>query len=93
MLSNRCFQLGLINSELYRLGGWSGTKIVHASLEAPLPSIEVHRSKFGSIRLSNEGIERLGLIDECNTRKYVKLEKFGENKENTKQKGFGGRGV
>lgn len=54
----------MINGELDSLGSRSGTEVVHASLETLLPSIEVHRSELSSVRLSNENVERLRLVNE-----------------------------
>jgi hypothetical protein len=51
-----------VNSEFDGIDSWSGSQIIHSSLEPAFPSIKMHGGDFGVIRLRHENIQRLRLV-------------------------------
>ena len=54
----------LIHREFNSIRRRTRAEVIHARLQALLPSIKVHRGQFRSIGLGHEDIEGLGLVDE-----------------------------
>ena len=54
----------LIDRELNSAGGGSRAQVVHARLEALLPGVEMHAAHLAEVRLGDEDVERLRLVDE-----------------------------
>ena len=53
-----------LHRELDRISGRSRSQVVHSSLEALQPSVEVHRGQLGVGSLAHVNVEGLRLIDE-----------------------------
>ncbi|KAG9533387.1 hypothetical protein KCU93_g70, partial [Aureobasidium melanogenum] len=60
-------ELLLVDSELNWSGSSHGTKVVHAGLQAELPTSEVHAGNLTHSRSLHVNVERLRLVDEGTT--------------------------
>merc|ERR1740131_222987 len=59
--------LGLVDSELNGLSSRLGSKIVHASLQALLPAVEMHGTHLTKVWLGNVNIEGRRLVNESSS--------------------------
>lgn len=63
----RSLESGSINSKLDGVGGRTGSKVIATSLEASLPSIEVHGSELRERGVGEMDVKGLGLVNESSS--------------------------